>query len=204
MNYDFNPWYYIDIYKKWWKAIIIVMFVSMGLTAVFLRLSSTTMYVSNVSILTTDKFAAGSSVGGFLGIPSLSVGPSSADVIISIIKSKRMAKDINSNFSLAKKKGFIYSLDAYSAKAELIVRVTASDPILTRDIANFVVANLDKINSELEISSNKPMVKVLDPAESASPLPKENKRKILVAGLLAFLLSSFYIFGTDFLKKLKR
>ncbi|MBU3912375.1 MAG: hypothetical protein KKD90_07320, partial [Candidatus Omnitrophica bacterium] len=87
--------------------------------------------------------------------------------------------------------------------AGMAIDVKGNDPELTKEIANFVVRNLDKINTELDITPTKPMVKVLDPAIYGSPGSRQIPRKMLIAALLTFLLISLHAFFSDYLKKLK-
>jgi len=63
--------------------------------------------------------------------------------------------------------------------------------------------NLDKLNNELSISSNRPMVKILDAAVRGTPESRQVPRKLFVSAMAAFLISSFYIFFSDYLRKLK-
>ena len=79
-----------------------------------------------------------------------------------------------------------------------------NDPQLTKEIANFTVQNLDKINTELNITPAKPMVKILDSALNGSPVPNKGKRKIILAGLVSFLLMNLYIFFLDYINKIKK
>ena len=206
MEYDFNVLYYIGIYKKWWKKIALVMVVSISLTAC-ISLFMPVTYVSTVSILSAVEseggMAAGGALGSLLGLSGFSTGGSSNDIIISILNSRRMSSDVREKFELQKKPKFRYDIDTQKIAAGMAIDVKGNDPELTKEIANFVVQNLDKINTELDITPTKPMVKVLDPAIYGSPGSRQIMRKIIVAALLAFLLLSFYAFFSDYLRKLK-
>jgi len=203
MDYDFNILYYINMYKKWWKRLLLVMVISMSLTAC-LSLFTPVTYVSTVTLLSTVETqpAAVSSLGKFLGLSSFS-GFSSTDVIIPLLNSRRMTKDISDRFNLDKKPKFSYSITTNELKGAFAISVKGSEPDLTKQIANFIVQNVDKINNELDITPNKPMVKVLDPAVRGIKQSRPILRKIFVAGLLSFLLISLYAFFSDYLKKLK-
>jgi len=199
MDYDFNILYYINMYKKWWKRIALVVVVSMSITMFFSRFQSTT-YVSTVTLLSTGGGGASAgSLGTLLGLS----GSSSTDVIVPLLNSRRMARDISDHFALDKKPGFRYSISTGKMEGAFAINVNGTDPVLTMEIANFVVENLDKINMELDVTPNKPMAKVLDPAIRGTRMPGQNARKILVAGLLSFLLISLYAFFSDYLRKLK-
>lgn len=199
MEYDFNILYYINMYKKWWKRIALVVVVSMSITMFFLRFQSTT-YVSTVTLLSTGGGGASSGpLGTLLGLS----GSSSTDVIVPLLNSRRMARDISDHFALDKKPGFRYSISTGKMEGAFAINVNGTDPVFTMEIANFVVENLDKINKELDVTSSKPMVKVLDPAVRGAPILREKTRKIFVAGILSFLLLSLYVFFSDYLRKLK-
>jgi len=201
MEYDFNILYYINMYKKWWKTIMTLMIIAMFFTAIFSMLIPIT-YVSTVSIISADTSATtASSIGKFLGISN--VASSSNDIIISILNSNRMAKDIAQFLEFNKKQNFRYSVIIHTVTAGLAIDVKGNDPELTGKVANFAIQNLDKINSELNITPNKPMAKVLDPATYGIRESRQIIRKVFIAGLLIFLLVSLYAFFTDYLKKLK-
>lgn len=205
MEYDFNILYYINMYKKWWKKIVLVMAISISFTACISYFLPVT-YVSTVTILSADSGgggAAGGALGRFLGLSGLSSGGSSGDIIISILQSRRMSKDIAEVFKLDKKPKFRYNIATRQIAAGMAIDVKGNDPQLTKEIANFTVQNLDKINTELDITPAKPMVKVLDPATKGGPESRQILRKIIVAGLLSFLLLSLYAFFSDYLRKLK-
>lgn len=202
MDYDFNILYYINMYKKWWKRIALVMFVSMFLTMCF-SFFQPASYVSIVTLLSTGGGQSTTgSLGKFLGISGLT-GNSSTDVIAPLLNSRRMAKDISDKFNLDKKPRFRYKIETSEPKGAFAIKVSGEDPVLIQKIANFTVENLDKINMELDITPNKPMVKILDPAVRGIRESRQTPRKMLVAGLLSFLLISLYAFFSDYLRKLK-
>ena len=202
MDYEFNILYYINMYKKWWKKIALVMVISMFLTACFSLLMPVT-YVSTVTLLSVGgATSTGGALGSLLGLSGLS-GGSSTDAIVPLLNSRRMTKDISDKFDLDKKPGFGYKIDTAEAKGAFAIKVSGKDSVLIQKIANFTVENLDKINMELDITPNKPMVKVLDPAVRGIRQSRQTPRKILVAGLLSFLLISLYAFFSDYLRKLK-
>jgi len=202
MNYEFNILYYINLFKKWWKTIIIVIGISTLLT-LFLSLLMPVTYVSTVTLLSTGGGSSASSslvgVGRLLGIPSSSPN----DLIISILESRRMEKDIRDQFKLDKKPKFKWGITINTITGGLEIVIKGSDPALTEKIANFAIQNLDNINTELKVTANKPMVKVLDTASLGVPESKQIPRKMFVAGIVAFLITNLYAFFTDYIKKLK-
>jgi len=202
MEYEFNILYYINMYKKWWKTIVAFMVIAMFFTAIFSLLIPVS-YVSTVTIISGGSGGSSSSIGKLLGLSGLGGGDSSNDIIVAILKSNRMAKDIQSFLEFNKKKKFSYAITTSPITAGLAIKVRGNDPLFTEKVANFIVQNLDKINSELNITPSKPMVKVLDSATYGARESRQTPRKILIAGLAAFLLMSLYIFFSDYLKKLK-
>ena len=202
MEYDFNILYYINMYKKQWKKIVLVMFISMFFTMCF-SLMSQANYISTVTLLSTGEGGLSqNSLGKFLGLSGLT-GNSTTNVIAPLLSSRRMAKDISDRFTLDKKPDFRYRIDTIESKGAFVIKVSGKDPVLVQKIANFAVVNLDKINTELDITPNKPMVKVLDPAVRGTRESRRTPKKMLVAGLLSFLLISLYAFFSDYLRKLK-
>jgi len=204
MNYDFNLLYYINIYKKIWKAIIMVMIVSAVLTFVFVSVQPVS-YVSTVTLLSTEitqpqQFTEG--IGKFLGISGFAAN-SSSDIVITLLSSRRMSADIRREFDLDKKPGFRHKLETTKMQNGIYVNVNGTDPLLTEKIANFAVVNLDKINTELSLTPNKPMIKILDPAVYGAKESKQIPRKMLIACIMSFLIISLYAFFSDYLKKLK-
>lgn len=201
MDYEVNILYYINIYKKWWKRIVLVVVISMSLTIYLSSLTPVT-YVSTVILLSSGGGETSiGPLGRILGISGLS-GGSSTDAIIPLLNSRRMADDIRARFNLDKRPKFRYRINTRDITGGMAIDVKGSDPILTQKIANFAVGNLDKINQELDITPQKPMVKVLDPAIRGVQVSRQILRKMLISGILAFLFMSLYAFFSDYLKKL--
>ena len=207
MEYDFNILYYINMYKTWWKTIVKLMIIAMFFTVIF-SLLMPVKYVSTVTIISagSGSGSSSSSIGKLLGLSGLGggIGDSSNDIIIAILNSNRMAKDIQSFLEVNKKKKFSYAITTKEIAAGMAINVKGNDPLFTEKVANFIIQNLDKINSELNLTPAKPMVKVLDSATYGERESRQTPRKMLIAGLAAFLLMSLYIFFSDYLKKLKQ
>ncbi len=201
MEYEFNLLYYIDTFKKTWKIILFMIILFMSATFCFSVFSPAT-YVSTVTLLPIDKGpiggGGGSTVEKLLGISSTD---STMDTVTLILKSRRMKKDIEEYIRPYKKSDTWWRITQNNLLFEIKVR--GSDPDLTEKIANFCVQDLDKINIDLSISSNKPMVRVLDPAVRGSEESRQIPRKLFISVILAFLISSCYIFFSEYIKKLK-
>jgi hypothetical protein len=128
---------------------------------------------------------------------------SSADTIFAILKSARMRGDINEHFNVQGRSQFWWQLDAYYVKGGFAIEITGSDPEIIKDIANFAAENLDNINLELQITSQKPMITVLDPAVRGAPINKNISKKAIVNALFIFIIYSFYVFYKEYLSHLK-
>jgi len=202
MAYEFDLLYYIGLFKRSKMTIILVVAVSMFLTMLF-SLCTRTTYISTATLLLGGgEGAAASSLGKLFGI-SGGGGASSSDIIVSILKSRRMVRDINEQFKVNENPKLWWSINTRDITAGMAIDARGPDPALTERIANFCVQDLDKINNELEITAQKPMAKVLDPATYGSPESKKIPQKMTLAGMLAFLAASMYMFLADYLDKLK-
>jgi len=184
------------------RKIIFLMAVVMSVSLV-MEFLKPIKYRSTVIALSPKKNSQAGSLGKYLGLPDLSMGGSSDEIIFSMLKSRRMNKDINGHFKEKKKRGFWWSLDTYRVMGGFAVEVTGSDPKLTKEIANFSVENLEKINLELDITSQKPMVKVLDPAIEGAPIKRYVFKKVLVRGIFVFLLYALFIFFREYFSQLR-
>ena len=206
MSYEFDLLYYINLFKKWWKTILIVVGIAAFLTAFFSYMQPR-IYETSVTILTpsgNNKSLGPLGLGALLGFSQgVSVQGSGGVEISSIVKSRRMNSDIIKRFELDKKPDFKWSISIGEINECQAIIVEGTDPILIQKIANFTVENLDKINDELDITANRPIAKILDPAIPGVPKSRQIPRKMLVAGILAFLVMSLYAFFSDYIKKLK-
>ena len=112
-----------------------------------------------------------------------------------------MMEDIHLNFpELKKKKRFNLKLEVYdTTQGTLIVEAKGGEPKLISDIANFCVKNLDVMNAELNITSQRPMVKVLDPA---IPAVKRDTRQLVRYTILviiaSFCIGNIIFFGQEY------
>ena len=202
MRYDIDIFYYLGIYKKEWKKMVFLIAAAMFITAV-INYMMPVIYRSTVVTLSSKGGGQSVSLGGALGLPSISVSSSADEVIFSILKSRRMYSDINKRFDLKDNPRFWWSLDTYIVTGGFAIEVKGLDSELTEKIANFAVENVDKINLELQISPNKPMIKVLDPAVRGTPVKKETFKKIMASGLFVFLISTLFIFFKEYFSHMK-
>lgn len=199
MRYEIDIMHYLSIYKREWKKIVYWMILAMAITMVISMLKPAT-YSSTLIALSPKEGSTGGKLESFLG---LSMGNSSEDLIFSMLKSRRMSDDINRHFNPDGKRKLSWSIDTYIVTGGFAVEIKGSDPLLTRDIANFAVTNVDKINMELQISPQKPMVKVLDPALKGSPANKNVSKKVMTAALFVFLIYTLFVFFKEYFHQMK-
>lgn len=77
----------------------------------------------------------------------------------------------------------------------LKLEVDDHDPRFAANIANFYMKNLDRLNEQLQITTQKPMVQVLDPASpSLRPYKPKLKKNLILAFVFSLCLSFFLIF----------
>ena len=203
----------LDYWRVIWRRrwIIIGLFFISVISTMFVGLKSPKIYESTASVLPPEMGESSArrlSVPGFIAerIPSLSGGPTPTNIIVAMLKSKRMAEDIVRRFNLKEFYNVDYLADAIRAiqeatkievsKESLIsVTVESPDPKLAADIANFYVENLDVMNEELKISTTKPIVRILD---IAKPAPRKSKPRIrtnmMVSGVISLFVAIFIVF----------
>lgn len=203
MKYELDIFEYLGLYKREWKKIVFWMILAMAITMV-ISMFQPADYRSTLIALSPKAGNVGGQLGSFLGLAGLSAGGSSDDLIFSMLKSRRMSDDINRHFNPDGKRKLKWSIDTYVVTGGFAAEVKGSDPLLTRDIANFSVENIDKINMELQISPQKPMVKVLDPAVRGVAVGKNVPKKTLASGLFIFLLYSLVVFFRKYIAHMKR
>lgn len=203
MKYDIDIFHYLDIYKKESRKIAFLIGLVMIITVVGSSFMPVT-YRSTAIILSPKSGGQAGALGAYLGIPSLTAGNSSDEVVFSMLKSRRMSNDVYEHFDLKNRRKSWWALDTYIVTGGFAIEVKAHDPDLSEKIVNFAIANLDKINLELQITSQKPMIKVLDPAVRGTPASKDTVKKTLTSGLFSFLIYTLFVFFREYLTHLKR
>ena len=202
MRYEIDIFHYLDIYKRHLKQMVFLVIVAMLATAMIQSLQPTT-YRSTLIALSSKENVQGGNLGSYLGLPNLTIGTSSDEIVFSMLKSRRMRKDISEHFQLSKRPKFWWNLDTYVVTGGFAVEVTGPDPEMTKEIANFAVENLDKINLELQVTSQKPMVKVLDTAVKGAPVGKNVSKKAIASGLFIFITYALFLFFKEYFSQLK-
>ncbi|OGI08848.1 MAG: hypothetical protein A2Y40_05140 [Candidatus Margulisbacteria bacterium GWF2_35_9] len=152
-------------------------------------------------------------------------GNTSLEIVTNVLSSRRMAKDIITKFQLGKyyagkntNESAEIGLDTMESligivSARLSVQKDKSNfitlayedynPELAANIANYAVENLDNINEKLGITSQKPLVIVLDKAEKPTQRSKPSRKNMVVVGFIASsLLGAFLAFAIEYLQNL--
>jgi uncharacterized protein involved in exopolysaccharide biosynthesis len=170
MNEEINL---LDYWRVLWKRrwIIAGLCAAAVIAAMLLSLGMPPIYESTATILPPAEgkdgglaaaLAASGAAGGvggfFTGIPA-----NNADLFVALLKSRIMADEVIQRFDLKSRYHAKLMTDArvrlegstkISVSKEKVIKVTAEDqdPKLAADIANFYVANLDRLNHTLNIS----------------------------------------------------
>lgn len=202
MRYEVDILHYLSIYKKEWKRVVSLVSLAAFITAVMVLLQPT-VYRSTVTVLSLKEGGQAGAIGRYLGMLS-SVASSSDAVVFSMLESARMRRDVHEHFNLKDKQNFWWALDTYEVTGGFAVEVKAPDPDMTERIANFCVENLDKINAELQVTSQRPMAKVLDAAVKGSPVSKDIFKKVIAIDLFVFLIYALFIFFREYFSQLRK
>lgn len=228
----------IMVIWKYWKPILVFIF-SMTVFTLLYSYTITPQYKSVTKFFAAEKQGTPSysSALSNLGFGSLVGGGStSLEIVMNILNSRRMAKDIIDKFQLIDR--YLEISDSDKAKAaklpaeqqasryrklmesvisEFWSRLQVSkdktnlvsltyideDPEFAAEVANFCVANLDLINEELKVTSQKPLVIVLDKAEAPTLRFKPSRKKmVIMAFVTSSVLSVFLIFAWEFFQGL--
>ena len=214
---------YIWIIKKGWKLLVSV-FICAEVFTLILVLITPPLYDSMVTILPPEALVEkGVLVSGRLPnlireeFPTGLFGRETASfVITAMLKSNRMAMDVAKEFSLQNQykgksvegvAGKLRKTTTISMTKEGVISVTVrtGDPKLSAEIANFYAANLDKINDELKITSQKPIVTILDPAvPSFIPSSPKKMLSLIIAGMFAVFIGVALILFLNYFQELKK
>lgn len=213
---SFNLFYYLRILNKWKRWILLPAILAASFVLVKGFLSPRPYTAEATILLSGEGFTMRG--GGTLGnlFPDFSMGNPNTETVSAMIHSRKMAEDIVDHFQLMEKgygknkpllvrkmQGMVRS--QVLMKNSIAIRVTAEDPQFSSDVANFCVSNLNTINEELDLTTDKPIVKVLDPA---IPPIFPSSRKIIPRASLAFFVwvagSTVFVFLKEYLQELLR
>ncbi|MBI4722957.1 MAG: hypothetical protein HY769_08215 [Candidatus Stahlbacteria bacterium] len=213
---------YLKIIKKKWKIITLIFIIAEVVTLLRILILPS-MYESTATILPPESIMEGGS-GISSRIPSvlreqlptgLLGGGTASQVIIAILKSRKMREKIREEFNdnncyekklvLATLKN-LKSLTTISMTKEGIISVSvrAKDPHLAAELSNLYVYSLDKINDELKVTSLKPIVTVLDPAIPPDiPCSPKVKFSLVISGILALFVGVLGAFFMHYIETIR-
>jgi uncharacterized protein involved in exopolysaccharide biosynthesis len=219
MNEEINILDYFKVVKKHWRLWSVLFVVIEIITLVF-SVTQVKLYEATATILQpemiSDVRSSSSGLSSLLAqqLPGgLYGGGAASQAIIVMLKSRRMAEFVEQNFNIMA----FYKIKTHSDAVSKIrgmtsvslskdntiaIRVSASDPKLAANIANFYATNLDSINEKLKISSVKPIATLLDSAMTPrSPSSPRVKFNLLVAGILALFIGILLSFLLEYFTK---
>ena len=198
------------IRRNFWSISIpsVLIALAVGLTGKFLIHKQ---YDATVAILPPS--------GGQLSIPfgsviknllpgGMNLGGTGTKEVIALLESRRMAEDVIQKFNLMnyfktqkldkaiKRLNKIVKIKVSDETGVIYIRVRTKSPIMSAQMANFYVTNLERLNDELKISVTKPFVKVLDPARppDIKAWPKNAINTIITFILLVLSLTTYFIY----------
>jgi len=126
-----------------------------------------------------------------------------SNIVISMLKSSRMAEDAVARFDLKKyykKDTVTEASDALKGNTSIVVTkekaisvsVDNKDPVMAADLANFYISNLDGMNADLAITAAKPVVRLLDKAAPPERRSKPSRSRIVVISLTLSIVGAYY------------
>ena len=207
--------HYLRIIRKR-LTFLLGMMASAALVAAVVSFIEPRTYTSKATFLTS--IAAGytplSSLRISLGAPS--TGGISPEVIYHLIESNRMAVGIVEHFredprfevakdlTIRKAHRMISSFEI--SQGTLVgVEATSTDPLFSKEVANFCVSYLNTINEQMGLTTDKPMVKLLDAAEvPTGHNPRYTPQKSVATALVVGLLGCLFFTLQDYFKNLKK
>jgi len=208
----------IDNWRVIWnyKKFILCLFFISVITAMVISLLMPKVYRAKTVVLPPET--KGTTLINIPGIasrilPSLKGGSTPTDIIVAMLKSRRMKENIIKEFNLRefykvnfledalKKLGNSTNINV-SKENTISISVDSTEPELASNIANLYVQNLDRINEDLKLTTENPIVKVLDianiPEKKYKPRIKIN---MVISGLTSLFLGIFISFLKESYKK---
>lgn len=189
--------------------------VSSAAGAAVLTLMLARTYTARATFLTSSGGGTSSSVAlSILAKGTGGGGGISGETIYHLIQSRRMAEGIVEHFRNDQRFEISNGLTVRNAQ-EMVgvfevssgglmgIEITSSDPVFSKEAANFCVGYLNIINEQMNLTPEKPMVKMLDPAEVPIGNARHTPQKTVGAALLAGLSASLFFILIDFLKQLR-
>lgn len=200
--------------KCWgWKWILIISAVGTGILSMVVSLILPDIYSAEVTILAPEAAVGGGLAGGLMAAAAQGLGKGqeiSSQTILALLKSGGEAEAVIKRFNIAEAFGLKNKADAYKvldkitafsfSELEGVIRVTVEthSPELSANMANFYVKNLNTLNEKIHLSTEKPLVKVIDWAGVPScPSKPRVKWNTVIGGFLGFIISFLVLYIKD-------
>jgi hypothetical protein len=208
----------IRILLKWKYFILCFCFFSMiftyKVTKGFLpKYYSEVVFIENESVQDNGYSVANSLISQKLGVSSKKTDK--VNLILNLLESKRMLRDVvkqfdlNTKFNVATEQLAINELrrkirlNYLQVRNKFVLNIFTSEANLSAEIANFFMKNLNKLNLELNLTSNKELVKVIDAAEpDLYPQINNPKKNSIVIFFVALLIAFFISTAFEFINKI--
>ena len=209
-------WRYLNLLRGRIKVLLGMMVTAALVGGIFTFIEPRT-YTARATFLTSAKgSAATSSISALtLAIKGGAGGDIGPDVIYHLIQSNRMAGGVAEHFrddprfpvarNLTKKRAH-RMIDSFEVTEGSLMGVdaTSTDPEFAKELANFCVDYLNIINEQMQLTTDKPMVRILDAAElPAGPNQRYTLQKAASAGFIIGLLGCLFFILRDYLSSLK-
>jgi len=201
MRYEIDIFHYIDIYKRHLKGMVFLIIIAMLVTLMFQSMQPT-IYRSTLIALSSKESSDTARWGGI----NLTIGSSSDNAVLSILKSRTMKEDVNKNFNLKNRPKFWWTLDTYSVTGGFAIEVTGSDAEMTERIANYAADHVNEINKVKNLipTTTPRMINVLDAATKGTPIRQDVSKKTIASGLFVFLFYTLFVFFREYFSHLKK
>lgn len=203
----------LQIIHNLWSKKFFLMFCTLipATIALIVSLFIPKKFLSEATLLSPEVAAGGGIIqtpfGGF-STSGLEGQATSSQAVIALLKSDKMLNGIVEKFEIMKKFGFKDQRSAMEYLGQKMTTVTflpdegviqisveSPSPEMSKNIVEFYLKNLEKLNNEFKLSVQTPIVKVLSPAYL--PLKKsfpKIKMNTAIAGLLGLIIGLLYLY----------
>ncbi|GEM_PF-4927408 len=200
---------YLVLCWKWKWFILLCLMIGAGHGG-YKVITAPLFYESETSLMVLDSGGPGSNSG----ISTLMQFQEQNDqelTILNIIQSRRMAEEIAVHFDFEKRykisrsstiKKAMGMVHASLFRNLVILKTWAEERQLAIDLAYFAVESLQRLNSSLEINSNKSWAQILDPPELSVRVMgrRQQKRAMILETMLGAIVGiALVICGHEFL-----
>ncbi|MBI4436402.1 MAG: hypothetical protein HY590_03180 [Candidatus Omnitrophica bacterium] len=206
---------YWKVAKERKRPLITVTALSAFITAIMV-FTAPREYTASVSVFPPASPVNLLSSFGSVGFSMMGGGsPTSVEALLFLVKSRRMAEGVVDHFNWTKRfqttrekairkvRRMVNGYDI-SKGTIFVIEVTSGDPAFSAEVANFCVENLNVINEQLNLTSDKPLVKVIDKAQPPPfPNPRHLVKKVLGAILFSGIGIYFFFFFGEYVRMLR-